>query len=151
MKKTTSGFRAHAFEAIEAAEKGTYLDKVLYLIEGLPGIWRRVRLPKGDPAAVGLVQCWFIDGPVALEYSAAASEEFKQACDIIKAADTLAHNEAISFVQELREKRTDFLISEKKKDDGAPVAEKPAPTTPGAASVTGEPSEGPAATPSVEL
>lgn len=139
MRKTTSGFRAHAFESIEAPDKGSYLDKTLYVVEGLPGVWRRVKLPKGDPAAVGLLQCWFIDGPVALEYSAAASDEFAEGCVATGSGSggSCCNGEGMQLVQELRDKRTEHLIAEKNKADGAPVASTTAPSQPSADNVPG--------------
>lgn len=148
---TTSGYRAHSFESIEAPDKGAYLDKTFYLVDGLPGMWRRVKLPKGDPAAVGLLQCWYIDGPIALEYHAAATEELATA---VRSAALIDPPEGVGskLVQELRDKRTEFLIAEKSKVDGAPVAEKPTPNASSTASnEPGAPADGPPATAGVNL
>jgi hypothetical protein len=117
MRKTTGGHRAAAFEHIAAPEKGPgYLDAVLYVVEGLPGVWRRVRLPKGDPAAAGLLPCWFDGAVVALEYSGAITDELSAGLGV--GLTTLNDDEraaAGQMVLDLQEKRLDFLTGERER------------------------------------
>lgn len=124
MKVTTGGHRAHAFESIEAASKGQYFDTCIYVVEGLPGFWRRVKLPKGDAAEQGLLLAFFVDGIIALEHASAVTAEFEQAADAIAVDGDEAATAAHAAVNVLTDKRTDYLMRERNKSgDGAPVAE----------------------------
>lgn len=68
MRHTTGGHRASEYEKIQATDSGGYLNKKLYAVSDLPGIWRRVKEPKvPDTSTVGVLACWFDGGIIFLE------------------------------------------------------------------------------------
>lgn len=123
MKVSKGGYRASCFELIEAPQRGDYVDRSLWVVDGFPGVWRRCKMPKGDPADSGLLPCWFDGAIIYLEHCGAIGEELKHAT-----AEFADPQEAIrvqTLMTELSEKRTDFLIRERNaKPD--PAAAKPA-------------------------
>lgn len=66
MKKTTGGWRAAMFETITAADRGAFMNKSLFVIDGLLGVWRQCKPPRGNPAEVGCLPCWFDGGVIYL-------------------------------------------------------------------------------------
>lgn len=66
MKKANGGFRAMEFEGILAstASENGVIDRKLYAIEGMSGIWRRVAWDRREEK--GVVQAFFNGGLIAL-------------------------------------------------------------------------------------
>lgn len=128
MKKSTGGYRAGVFETIQAAEKGAYVDKLLYAVEGLPGVWRRCKMPKGDPAASGLLPCWSDGVVVYLESAGAVNEELAHTNVTVENPTELA-----AFMDGLREKRAEAIIQERAADAAKPpkTASEPPRANPG--------------------
>lgn len=78
MRTTTGGYRCAEFETLLAPDiPAGCIGKKLYAITTLPGVWRRVKEPKGDPIASGLVPCWFDGGVIYLERCEGIEEELE--------------------------------------------------------------------------
>jgi hypothetical protein len=136
---TQGGYRAGIFETIAAPDRQDYVDKALYVVQGLPGVWRRCRAPKGDPADVGLLPC-FCDGSIIyLEHAAAINEELKHAdCSV---SDPEQAAGILSLLEGLRNKRTDAQMKERAKSEPEAVAGNPEQQT-GAESASSETAPG---------
>lgn len=122
MKKTTGGYRAAQFETVVAVDKGAYADKFLYVVEGLPGVWRRCKAPKGDPAASGLLPCWYDGDVVYLEHCVSVNDELAHAAVTVENPTELA-----AFMDSLHQRREDAMMRER---EAAPKSE-PAAHEPG--------------------
>lgn len=70
MKKSSNGHRAMQFESIVAAKgtnpDGLYHTNIIYAVEDLPGVWRRVPMEAKLPAGVESVVAYGPDGEVRL-------------------------------------------------------------------------------------
>lgn len=65
MKKTKDGFRAHELELIVAPDADGFNNRKLYVLEGEPGIYRRLTVEdsKDNPLAI---KAWFDGGIIPL-------------------------------------------------------------------------------------
>jgi hypothetical protein len=144
VKKTTGGYRAAQFETITAADKGDYADKNLYAVEGLPGVWRRVKAPRVDPASVGLLSCWFDGGIIYLEHCVPVNDELRHAECPVENPEELA-----AFMDALHQKRESALAREMETAAAAQPAAPPEPAKPvsgqenAASTTTEDPAEKP--------
>lgn len=77
MKRTTGGARCHEFECVQATESGgDWLNKSLYIVDGQPGLWRRVKNPQvSDPQSRGVLPAFFDAGIVYVKPAARETEE----------------------------------------------------------------------------
>ena len=116
MKKTTGGYRAAQFETIIAADRGDYADKFLYAVEGLPGLWRRAKAPKVDPASVGLLACWYDGGIIYLEHCVSVNEELECTQYQEQLEDELA-----AFMESLKAKREEAMMQDWAGEPPAPA------------------------------
>ena len=143
MKKTTGGYRAAQFETIVAAERGSYSDKSLYTVEGLPGVFRRCKAPKVDPATVGLLPCWYDGEIVYLEHCVPVNDELGHAECKVDNPDELA-----AFMDGLHQKREAALAREMETAAAAqPAASEPPKPAGGQDNAAQPPTEEPAAEP----
>lgn len=130
MRKTVSGgYRAAMFETIIATERGGYADKSLYTIEQLPGVWRRIREPKGNPQEAGALACWFDDGVIYLVQAVDTNDEVAHTQIIVENPTEMA-----GFLDKLKTARDEAVIRDKTGEatkspessaNGAPHASEP--------------------------
>mgnify|MGYP007100082396 CR=1 FL=1 len=108
MRHSTGGYRAAEFETVAAADAGAgYIGKKLYAVTGMPGVWRRVKEPKGNPTESGVLPCWFDGGVIFLEHCESVNEELEHArpqlpneAEVLEFLKTLGENRGTARVRE---------------------------------------------------
>jgi hypothetical protein len=128
MRRTEGGYRAHGYDRIQAPDARGYLDKGFYAVEGLPGLWRRVRDPGvSDPVAKGVVAAFFQGGLIYLAYDEAAARELQEGGYSTELA--LCTQDAVELVARLVVNRRKVLGPSEGEGGGSRLASDPADPT----------------------
>ncbi len=78
--KRTEGSVAHQIEGVLAVEYDGFEDRHLYVLDGKPGLYRKLKRTRGKPSGVdGAVMVLFVDELIDLKRVPALEAEFAQA------------------------------------------------------------------------
>jgi hypothetical protein len=79
MKRTKDGYRAHELETIVAPESGDYANKCFYVVDGQPGLYRRLTAKDAKVMTDGVLSVWFDGGIIPVVRVQAVEKELQEA------------------------------------------------------------------------